>query len=329
MSFNDIKGQKFAVSYLKKIILKKRIPPTLMFVGKSGTGRFKTALTFAKALNCKNAQADSCDRCKSCIAVENSVHPNVKVIGRNSSVGIGDVRSIVNDNLVPINEGYRVNIIDNADKSTIQAFNSMLKYLEEPPENTVNVLIARDPFNIPETIRSRSVMVKFQPLSDKDIESYLISKGFDSDKAVLVSHLLNGSLEGWEKFSDEDFIKKRKSFIEEMLLFFQGRSDISSLLEKWNALFPDLSSKEKAEKFFDYVSVLIRDILYVSALGEKDNITNFDFLGYIAAKFSVTNKSSLERIYDIIKEQKKALLTNTNPQYAVVDGILRMKEVIV
>ncbi len=328
MSFSDIKGQELPINYLKKIIAKKRIPPTLMFVGKNGIGRFKTAITFAKALNCSEKELDSCDHCDSCVAISNGVHPNVKVIGRSEKVGINDVRSILNDSFSPIGKGYRVNIIDNADKSSIQAFNSMLKYLEEPPDSTVNILIVSDVSNIPETIRSRSVVVKFNSLPHSIIEKFLISQGVGEEKAKLVSHFLNGSLEDWEMYIDDDFIKRRKLFIEELLLFFQGRGDSISLLEKWKDLFPELSPLKSAEKFFDFVSILIEDILHVSAIGEKNNISNLDFLGYIASKFSVANRGALKRVFSIIKEQKAALLTNANPRYIMLDGILRMKEVI-
>ncbi len=328
MSFNDIKGQEFAVNYLKNIILKKRIPPTLMFVGKNGTGRRKTAVTFAKALNCKYIEGDSCDKCESCLAVEKGIHPNVKLIGAGGRIGIDDVRSITNDSFTPVNSGYRVNILDNADSSSIQAFNSMLKYLEEPPDGTVNILLVNDIYNIPETIRSRSVIIKFHPLSNKVIENFLVLHGVDEEKALVVSHLLNGSLENWEEYVNDDFLTKRQAFMEELLLFFRRRSDSFSLIEKWKELFPNLSPRESAERFLDYVSILVQDILHVSVLSEKDNITNIDFLGYIANKFSAINEKSLEKIFDIVKEHKNALLTNANPKYIMVDGILKMKEVI-
>ncbi len=329
MSFEDVKGQEFAVDYLKKVILKRRIPPTLMFVGKSGIGRRKTAITFAKALNCKRSKADSCDKCDSCIAIENGVHPNVKIIGETGRIGIDEIRNLSNGSFSPIAGGYKVNIIENADNSSIQAFNSMLKYLEEPPENTVNILIVNNIFNIPETIRSRSVQVKFFPLSRRIIADFLTSKGVESEKAVFVSHFLNGSLQDWEKYVDDDFLKSRKLFMEELLLFFQGQGDVASLLEKWKNVFPEFSAAESAKNFFDWVAVLVEDILHVFTIGERNNISNIDFLGYIADKFSFINKDSLVKIFDIMKEQKNALLTNANPRYIMIDGILRMKEVIV
>ncbi len=328
MAFSDIIGQGTAVNFLRKIIQKNRIPPTLMFLGPEGTGRLLTALTFAKALNCKNAVLDSCDRCGDCIAIQNNVHPNVKVFGRNSSIGINDVRNMVSESLAPVNNGFRVNILDNADSSTIQAFNSMLKYLEEPPDNTVNILIAKDIYNIPVTIRSRSVIVRFRPLFAKEMESFLVSKGIEKERALLASHFMNGSLKEWEKFTSDEFLQNRKAFVEEFLRFLERRSGVVPVIGKWEKMFPELSPAENASRFFDYISSVVKDILLVTVLQEKEEISNIDFLGYIADRFSIVKKKSLKQIFSIIKEQKEALRTNANPKYIAFNGILRIKEVI-
>ena len=329
MAFKDIKGQEFAVNYLKQIILKKRIPPTLLFVGKKGTGRFLTALTFAKALNCENETNDSCDKCDSCVAIQSGVHPNVKVMGRKEEkIAINDIRNMISSSFVPLKNGFKANIIDNADKSTIQAFNSMLKYLEEPPENTVNILIAQDENTIPETIRSRSVKIKFNSLPAKIIEEILKERGISSDRAYLVSHIANGSLNETDRFTSNEFLTNRKEFILAILKFLKNEETVPALLSKWSALYPDLSQKDSAEKFFDTVSQIIRDILLISILKEKENIVNIDFSGYIAERFSIIRKSALEKIFDIINTEKEALLTNANAQYIMMDGIFRIKEVI-
>ena len=329
MAFKDIKGQKSAVKYLKQVILKKRIPPTLLFLGKKGTGRFLASLTFAKALNCKNAIADSCDKCENCIAIQNNMHPNVKIIGRKEEkIGIDDIRSVVSSSFVPLENGFKVNIIDNSDKSTIQAFNSMLKYLEEPPDNTVNILISEDENSIPETIRSRSVKVKFYPLQAKTIQEILEKKGMDGELAYFVSHIASGGLEELDRLSSEEFLKNRKEFILTLLEFLKNEKTVPELISKWKLLYPDLSQKDNAVKFFNTVSQVVQDILSVSVMQEKENIVNIDFLGYFAEHFSIIRKRTLEQIFDIIKSEKEALLTNANAMYIMMDGIFRIKEVI-
>ncbi len=329
MSFSDIKGQDIAVHYLKNILTKERVPPTLLFLGKKGVGRFLTAITFAKALNCKNAYSDSCDKCESCIAIRNNIYPNVKIVGRNTErVGIDDVRSIIISSFVPLKGGFKVNIIDNADKSTIQAFNSMLKYLEEPPKHTINILIAYEESTIPETIRSRAVRVVFRPLSYKLILEILIDKGMDNEQANLIAHIAGGSIDGINDTYTDNFIKLRKNFILAVLHFLKNEEGAVTLLSKWKGLYPTLSPTENAGKFFDTFSTVVRDILLISILREKENIVNIDFLGHIAENFSIIRERTLEKIFDVINSEKKALLTNANPQYIMMDGIFRIKEVV-
>ncbi len=329
MAFSDIKGQDFAVRYLQSAIRKKRIPPTLLFVGKSGVGKFLTAITFAKALNCKEKEFDSCDRCESCVAIQNGVHPNVKVVGRKEKkISIDDVRGIIGSSFVPLKNGFKVNIMDSADKSTVQAFNSMLKYLEEPPENTVNILIAKNEDTIPETIRSRAVKVKFNPLGAKTIQRILTERGVESEKAYLISHVANGSMEEAERLLNDEVLQSRKEFIGTLLMFLKNEKTVPELVSKWDALHSDLTDRESAERFFDTLYETVNDILLVTVLREKENIVNIDFLGEIAERFFIIRKSALERIFDIISAEKKALLTNANARYIMMDGIFRVKEVI-
>ena len=329
MAFSDIKGQDSIVKYLQNSLIKERIPPTLLFVGKSGTGRFLTAKTFAKALNCPNVKYDCCDKCKSCIAIQHNVHPNVNIIGRNSDIiKIEDIRSMINSSFVPVNKGYRVNIIDNADKATIEAFNSMLKYLEEPPKHTVNILIAEIAELLPETIRSRAVELKFKPLNLSFIKEAVKRKGLSDEDAEVIARIANGSMKNIDSLCSKDFLKKRKSFIASLLEFLLNEVTISALLRHWNDFAISDNSKEKTRSFFDTFSTVVRDILLVSILHDTEHITNIDFLGYIANRFAFVEESNFQRIYKLLKEKESALLTNANPYYILLDALFQVKEVI-
>ncbi len=329
MALEDIKEQDHIVKYLKSILRKDRIPPMLLLSGRKGTGRFLAAITLAKALNCTNSIGDCCDKCKSCIAIEHNVHPNVVVMGRDVDVvHIEDIRNLINASFVPVNNGYRVNIIDNSDKSTPEAFSSMLKYLEEPPERTVNILIAEMAELLPETIRSRAVELKFRPIGAVFIKEIVKKTGLSDEDAEIVSKMANGSMEKIKLFSSKDFLKKRKIFIEYLLKFFLDEIIVSKLLEEWNNFSSNNSSMNNAKEFFDILSTLLQDILFVSALHDTEHITNVDALGFIAAKFAFVDRSKLHKIYDVVLEKKQALLTNAMQQYILLDGLFKIKEVV-
>lgn len=329
MAFADIKEQDHIVRYLKNILRKDRIPPMLLLSGRKGTGRFLAATMFAKALNCANSIGDCCDKCKSCVAIEHNVHPNVVVIGRDMDVvSIKDTRNMINASFVPANNGYRVNIIDNSDKSTPEAFSSMLKYLEEPPERTVNILIAEMTELLPETIRSRAVELKFRPISAAFIQEAVKKTGLSDEDAEIVSKMANGSMEKIELFSSKDFLKKRKIFIEYLLRFFLDEVIVSKLLEEWNKFLSGNSSTKNAKEFFDIFSTLLQDILFVSVLHDTEHITNVDALGFIADKFVFVDRSKLHKMYNVVLEKKQALLTSAIQQYILLDGLFKIKEVI-
>ena len=329
MALEDIKGQDHIVKYLKNILRKDRIPPMLLLSGRKGTGRFLAATMFAKALNCANSIDDCCDKCKSCVAIEHTVHPNVVVIGREGgTVQIENIRNMINASFVPVNNRYRVNIIDNSDRSTSEAFNSMLKYLEEPPERTVNILIAEMAELLPETIRSRAVELKFRPISTAFIKGTVKKTGLSDEDAEIVSKIANGSMEKIKLFSSKDFLKKRKIFIEYLLKFFLDEVIVSKLLEEWNNFSGNNSSMKNAKEFFDILSTLLQDILFVSVLHDTEHITNVDALGFIAAKFAFVDQYKLHKIYDVVLEKKQALLTNAMQQYILLDGLFKIKEVV-
>jgi len=211
LGLDRVLGQDKQVEYLRKLLEKRNIPSTLLFVGPKGVGKFFTAVQFAKALNCKAEPFNGCDKCKSCIAIDNKLHPNLKIIN-GDTIGIDDVRSVINSSFVPI-YGYRVNIFVDVENATIQAFNSMLKYLEEPPKNTLNILIAESDEHLPQTIVSRSVVVRFNKLPLNVVEEIISTKIEDEDRRGTVAHILNGSLENLPRLIDEETYKKRKRLL--------------------------------------------------------------------------------------------------------------------
>ena len=96
MGLNRVLGQEKAIAYLIKLLEKRNIPPTLLFEGPKGVGKKLTAIEFAKALNCKVEPLNGCDTCKSCLAIENRVHPNLKIIEKDT-IGIDDIREIIDN----------------------------------------------------------------------------------------------------------------------------------------------------------------------------------------------------------------------------------------
>lgn len=329
MSFDRIKGQEVAVNYLRKTLIRQHIPPTFIFSGTAGTGRLLTAMTFAKALNCLRLSDDACDTCKSCVAIDGGVHPNVSVIGiGNYSIGIDEIRNISESSFMPINNKYKVNIIDNADKSTMEAFNSMLKFFEEPPERTVNILIAENVSLIPETVKSRAVELKFKPLSNEIVMEILLAQGIAKQSAEVIAHLSKGSLERTKLYTEDAALEKREQFLKGFLKFLRGEGSVGEVVALWKAFHKRDIDRENVNLLFENIADIIDDILIVTIMKDTERLVNIDFLGHLADGFFAFSRGKLEQIYEVVTNGKMALLTNANPMYIMLSVLFTIREVV-
>ncbi|MEF3244470.1 MAG: hypothetical protein K6343_00580 [Caldisericaceae bacterium] len=314
MGLNKVLGQEKAIMYLRKLLETNNIPSTLLFVGNRGVGKFFTALQFAKALNCKVEPLNGCDSCKSCVAIENNVSPNVKII-KDSPLGIESIRDVINSSYMPIN-GYSVNIFVDVDSATKEAFNSMLKYLEEPPPKTLNILIAEKEEAIPETIISRSSIVRFSKLRREVIER-ILSSDLEETEAKNLSYVLNGSLENLEKFKNSENFKKRKHLIMSFLNLVKKNETVPTFLLRFKDYYGDID-RVTVEDFLNEAIDLMEDILYIVLNKETDFVKNIDLLGFIANEFLNFDMKIVYETYKLIENSKTAILTNANPMYIIL-----------
>ncbi|MGE5584528.1 MAG: ATP-binding protein [Bacillota bacterium] len=151
------------------------LDPGLPAPGTGGLDRATSAaLSFARRLNCESPDADTaCGTCLSCRLVADGNHPDVRIVSPDGlSVKIDQIREIKKEmSLKPRQDGgFRVTIIEGAEKMTVEAQNSFLKLLEEPPDRAVFVLVCQNPSGLLPTVRSRCQMVRVRPADDRDRE---------------------------------------------------------------------------------------------------------------------------------------------------------------
>ena len=306
MSFNDIINQDKAKKIIASQLSAKRIPHAFLFLGHEGTGRKKFALELAKTLNCKNNShnpQEPCDECISCNKINNNLHPDVQVIGfewqarledkeveKQKAIKIDTIRELQKEvNLKPSEGKWKVFIIEPAEKITLEAANCLLKTLEEPPQWTVIILLAQHKENLPATVVSRTQIITFAPLPQKEIES-IISKRFSisTDKAAEIAGISEGSIANAVRHLEED--------LDEAKTFWNKIKDNS--LESAEAL---AMSQQNSKNAFEFLSQLL-------LLAKQDfRINPGDFKGCIE---SIMNSLSL-------------LEQNVNPQ--MIMDVLFMK----
>ncbi|MCL5671844.1 MAG: DNA polymerase III subunit gamma/tau [Acidobacteria bacterium] len=200
--FDEVAGQRLITETLKNAVLKKRVAHGYIFSGGRGVGKTTTARILAKSLNCaKGPTVSPCGECPSCqeIAQGNSV--DVFEIDAASNRGIDEIRELRETvRYLPARDPYKVFIIDEAHMLTTEAFNALLKTLEEPPPRSLFVLCTTEPHKLPTTIQSRCQHFSFRLLDYEKIlerlEWVLKKEQIEADEGALsaVAEAAEGSL---------------------------------------------------------------------------------------------------------------------------------------
>lgn len=174
-TFTDVAGQEAIKAILSRAAAKDKIAPAYLFSGTRGVGKTTIARIFAKALNCVNAPtAEPCNECSNCKQITAGVAVDVIEIDGASNRGIDDARRLKEDiGYAPVECRYKVFIIDEAHMLTKEAFNALLKTLEEPPPRATFIMATTEHHKFPATIISRCQHYTFKMLSQNELVSHL------------------------------------------------------------------------------------------------------------------------------------------------------------
>jgi len=192
MSFESILGQEAAIRLLVEALSKERIASGYLFFGPDGVGKRKTARAFARAILCPNREvADPCEDCPACVRSRAGSHPGLIEVSRpvdRTRILLEQIHDLSSRlALRPMEGDATVAIIDEVERTGLEALNALLKTLEEPPPGTTLILATMNRESLPETIRSRCQGVRFRPLPRPIVTQILTSD--DRVEADLVPEL--------------------------------------------------------------------------------------------------------------------------------------------
>jgi DNA polymerase-3 subunit gamma/tau len=298
---------------LEKILKSKKIPHAFLFSGPKGIGKTSAARIFAKSINCPGKRKDfePCNKCDVCQEITNGSSLDLIEIDAASNRGIDDIRSLREKiKLSPARCRYKVYIIDEAHMLTTEAFNALLKTLEEPPAHAVFILCTTEPEKLPKTIVSRCLQIKFQKAKKEEVINSLkrVVKGekLEVEKEVLAEISVNaeGSFRDAQKILDQLSLANRKISLKEA----------KKLLGKIEELQPDKLLLALAEKNIK------------TALLEIDRVVNFgaDLEVYTQGllenlRWLLLNKAGLT----VLEMEEETLLKEMESKFDKVD-LLRL-----
>ncbi len=309
MSLKDIIGQEKAVRMLLGILMRQKVASSYLFCGEAGIGKKTAAVNFVKALNCLNPQSagprvpsdspvDACDECESCAKIRAGVHPDFLIISPEERIiRIEEVR-MIDDALSykPFEGRKKTVIIDDAETMNISAANAFLKTLEEPPEDSVIILVSSRPDLLPATIRSRCSKINFFPLPKAACTQVIAGKEKDAEKLSLAARLSMG----------HPGIALSTDLLEE-------RTWVLNLLKGMLAAEKDSwSSRDEMQRWFDHVMVFLRDMTVLKLTNDPKHLVNADLEGFFAGLSKSVDLKVIIYIHQELSRIRRLLQFNLN-----------------
>ncbi|HOG75960.1 MAG TPA: DNA polymerase III subunit gamma/tau [Candidatus Marinimicrobia bacterium] len=224
-NFNEIIGQDHICTTLQNALKSGRIAHAYLFTGSRGIGKTSTARILAKALNCLNPQDyNPCNVCQNCVEITNSRSLDVIEIDGASNRGIDQVRELrENVKYPPSNSKYRIFIIDEVHMLTREAFNALLKTLEEPPPHVVFIFATTEPLKVPPTIISRCQRYDFHRIPVREIVGQL-KKIAESENLTVSDDILTLLAK-----KSEGAMRDAESLLEQVVSFSSEKVNLNSV----------------------------------------------------------------------------------------------------
>lgn len=292
---DQVLGHKEVIAKFLGAFAGDRPGQTFLFVGPHGVGKKKVALGLAQALLCERGST-ACGQCPSCLRVAANAHESLKVIeSEGPQIKIDESREVIQFlNLQGLTK-RRVVVIDQAQTLNLQAANSLLKTLEEPPEETYFFLIAPSVAGVLPTIRSRSRVVSFKPLTQADI-------GAGAGTAPLWA--IRASQGSFEKLVQLQEGPEQEIRQEAFSLLQQFLEDKDFLTETtWRESFKE---RGRSQRILSYWISMLRDVLYFQE-GQKNSIMNVDQAEYLSVLAEKNRESILSLLENSLRVETEIL----------------------
>ncbi|MFB1083488.1 DNA polymerase III subunit delta' [Jeotgalibacillus sp. JSM ZJ347] len=325
MHQNLASQQPVAMKMLQNSLQKNRVAHAYLFEGGRGTGKKEMALFLAKGLFCRQLyEGEPCHTCEQCRRIDQGNHPDVHVIEPDGqSIKKEQVRLLQEEfSKTGMESMKKAYIISGADKMTVQAANSLLKFLEEPHPSTTAILLTEQIHQMLPTILSRCQHVSFRPLTPVLFKEKLISEEVHPTMASLISKLTNQVDEAIELSHDEWFVQARKI----MLKLYEVLKDdpFEAMIRVQSDYLPHFKEKSQIDQSLDLFLLIYKDLLYIQT-DKLDHLSYPDWLDTFRTDALQTSANQLTHQLTVILEAKTQLQRNMNTQLLLEQLMLKLQ----
>jgi len=319
----EIAGHEQIIRALLNALLHDRVGHAYLFAGPEGVGKATTALAFAGALLCEGAdRGDACGRCRACRQFEHANHPDFHwVRPAGSSIKIEQIRGIQRKVMFRSYQGGRkVIIIEQAEAMTAEAANCLLKTLEEPPDETVFVLLTALPQALPATVLSRCQQYIFKLIPFHELASLLNKQhGLAREEARLLAALSGGSPGKALAYVSGAFQKRRDAAVR-LTVLLQEAGALEALAEAERMS----KNRDEALGLLEMLACWYRDLLIWQETGEAGLLFNPDQINALKKGAGYFETGRLVGIIEIIAKAKNKILANANMRLVLEALFLRL-----
>ena len=325
MPFADVTGHERIIEVFRRSVRAGKVSHSFIFEGPPGCGRRKTALALIQAIFCRSVDDDACGVCPSCRKVASGNHGDihfVEPLPDKRDISIDQLREIQRElSLRPYEAPRKACIMEPAERMSINAANSLLKTLEEPPGNAIIILLSENADMLLPTIRSRCQLIRFSPLSPENIRLLLVRNGMATDAADLLAPMSEGSMQRAGELDNETLYARREALITHLSALDIGK--ISSVFDTAEEL---AGNRDETLASLDLLLSFARDSVYLHA-GCSDivNTSIRPALEKFAAR--CTLEGALQ-ILGAITETRRAVQRNANNKLALDCLFMKLAEVI-
>jgi len=319
--------QPTVLKMMQNSMLKDRVAHAYLLEGMRGTGKRETGLVIAKMLLCESPVAGykPCESCMNCRRINNGNHPDVHIIEPDGlSIKKQQIKALQEEFAKKaVESSGKIYMIVDADKMSVGAANSLLKFLEEPTPQTVALLLTEQLQQILPTILSRCQVLTFKPLSPETMAKQLIENDVDPDRALLLAQITNNLDEAIALNVDEWFAQAQKIVLKLFKVLKKNRLEaMVQLQDGWNQHFKE---KEQIDRGLDLLLLFFQDLLYIQ-LGFREKVVYKKEIGLLEQYALKASSRQLTEQMAAILDAKKRLNANMNPQLLLEELVLKLQE---